>query len=275
MTLRPGILARVAAFAALWLASGSARAGSPEGDGAVPPAAPPSQPPEAGGATPHAAAESPAIESGVARPSAVPETVARRVELGAEAGVVARGAADDTVKYSPAFAWGGSARTDIVDFLFARLSAHVEKGSATPKDGSLGIAGARFGDADLTRTYLAVSVEPTWSPVPRLELFAGAGAGWGRTVCRALHSENADNVVVPTRAAVFVDFDVALGVRHEILRDWLVVQGSVAAGLPTLQSGTLLTTSRTPDQAGRLGTASAFPELGPSFTALAGLGVLL
>lgn len=213
----------------------------------------------------------------VAQPSNAAIPPARNVEVGGNFGVVSRPAENATVEYSPGMTYGAFARVDILPWLSGRVSARMETGTASPRGGSLGVPGAHFPDADLVRPYLSVSAEPTWSPVERLSLWLGVGVGWGRTACPSLHAidANADNVLVPRRAGVFVDFPLSVGARYEVIRNWLVLQASGSVSVLTSQSGSLFKPIRVPDQNGQLATVSAFPELGTSFTLLAGVGVLL
>jgi len=123
--------------------------------------------------------------------------------------------------------------------------------------------------------YLSASAEPTWSPVPRLDLWAGVGIGWGRTLAPTLKTSGAQVVVVPSRAAVFVEVPLSLGVRYEILPNLVVVNLSGAIGFLGNQSGGLLQTYRTPGKDGKLVGVGGYPEPDTSWVALAGLGVLL
>lgn len=220
-----------------------------------------------------AAPESP--DNAIVRPTNASTPPARNAEVGANFGIVSRPAENATVDYSAGMAYGGFVRVDVLPWLGARISARVETGTVSPRDGFLGIPGVHFPDADVTRPYLSVSAEPTWSPLEQLSLWVGVGVGWGRTSCPPLHSIDADNVLVPSRAGVFVDFPLSIGARYEVIRNWLVLQGSGSVSLLTSQSGSLFEPIRIPDQSGQLATASAFPELGTSFTLLAGVAVLL
>lgn len=200
---------------------------------------------------------------------------ARDVEVGVNVGMVSRPADGDAVTYTPGLSYGGFARVEVLPWLAVRTAARIESSTASPRGGTLGIAGAHFPDADLVRPYLSASVEPTWSPIARLGLWLGVGVGWGRTVCPSLRSVDASNVVVPSRAAVFVDFPLSLGARFEVIPDWLTLSASASVSFLSSQSGRLVEPVRTPDQTGQLATVSAFPELGSSFSALAGIAVLL
>lgn len=214
-------------------------------------------------------------DTAIGPPSDASIPPARNVEVGGNFGVVSRPAENQTAQYSPGATYGAFVRVDILPWLSGRVSAHVENSTASPRGGSLGIPGVHFPDAPLERPYLSVSAEPTWSPVDRLSLWLGLGVGWGRTTCPSLHALDADNVLVPRRAGVFVDFPLSVGARYEVIRNWLVVQGSGSVSVLSSQSGSLFEPIRIPDQSGQLATVSALPELGTSFTLLAGVSVLL
>jgi hypothetical protein len=123
--------------------------------------------------------------------------------------------------------------------------------------------------------YLSATAEPTWSPVRRLELWAGVGIAWGRTNMPTMTTSGSQVVTLPTRGAVFVEVPFSLGVRYEFLPDWLVANVSFAVGIPFSRSGALISPYRTTGKDGFPVTVGAFPENGTSLLGLAGIGVLL
>jgi hypothetical protein len=198
------------------------------------------------------------------------------VELGVSSGVVSRPSPEGAVHYATGFAIGGHARVDVLDWLAARLSARFETEPVSFDPGALGLPpGTTLTQPTPHRVYLAATAEPTWSPLPRLGLFAGLGIGMGRTTAPELQATGAEHLTLPTRAAVFVEVPVSLGTRYEVLPDWLVATISGSVGLLTDQSGALVSPYETPGKSGKLVRVGAFPELGTSWALLAGLGVLL
>jgi hypothetical protein len=90
-----------------------------------------------------------------------------------------------------------------------------------------------------------------------------------------MHTTGTEQVALPTRAAVFVEVPLSLGVRYELVPDWLVANLSGSVAFPTDQSGGMLGPYHTPGKDGKFVSVGGFPELGVSWLALAGLGVLL
>jgi hypothetical protein len=198
------------------------------------------------------------------------------VEVGPDTGLVKRPANGDGVHDSVGVAVGGHARVRVLPWLDARLMARVESAPFTYDDGAFGLPkGTHVEQPGPRRVYLALAAEPTWSPMPRLDLWAGVGIAWGRTTAPTLHVSGSEVAVVPTRAAVFVEVPLSLGVRYELLRNWLVVNLSATVGFPSAQSGSMLESYRTPGKNGTLISVGAFPEPSTSVMGLAGLGVLL
>jgi len=101
------------------------------------------------------------------------------------------------------------------------------------------------------------------------------GIGWGRTLASALRASGKQTLLVPERAAVFVEVPLSLGVRYELIENWLVANVAANVAFVGNQSGELLSPYRTPGKDGTLVTVGGFPTLGTSWAALAGLGILL
>jgi hypothetical protein len=191
-------------------------------------------------------------------------------------GVALRRADGDGVHAKPGFTIGGHARVRIFPWLAVRLLGRTETAPFSYADRALGLpSGTRIDQPSPTRIYLSADVEPTWSPVKRLELWAGVGIGWGRALASTLHSSGAETVNVPERASVVVDVPFSLGARFEIVPNWVVVNASETVAPAIDQSGRLLEPYRTPGDNGALRTVGGFPEIRTTFIALAGVGVLL
>lgn len=200
-----------------------------------------------------------------------------RSEVGADIGLVARPASGDVpVHYPVGWSAGGHVRVDLLDWLGARLSARIERSHAGFDEGALGLPrGTIVDQPDLRRIGISLAFEPQWRPVPRLLLFVGLGAGWGRTTAEKLRTSGAETVTLPSRSSVFIELPVSLGGRFELIPDVLVVNLSGSASLLFDQSGRMLEPYDTPGKDGTLTTVGGFPKQGPSFSLVTGLGVLL
>ena len=200
-----------------------------------------------------------------------------RSEVGADFGMVSRPASGDPLVHYP-MGWGAGAhvRIDILDWLGARIATRFESTHAAFDEGALNLPpGTVIDQPHLRRINISLQVEPGWRPVPRLLLFVGVGAGWGRTTAESMHTTGAESVRLPSRSAVFVELPVSIGARFEIVPGLLVVnlKGSVAPVYD--QSGRMLKPYDTPNKDGTMVQVGPMPELGTSFALLTGLGVLL
>jgi hypothetical protein len=201
---------------------------------------------------------------------------ARRVEITAFAGVAQRPSTSSRIHYDVGYTAGGQARIAPVWWLAFRLYAGIESNNVSFSQGALGLpSGTQYQLDSFQRVRFGITVEPTWHFDERLEVWLGAGIGWGRTIASPLTTTGAVSLTVPAHAAVFVELPFTLGARWELVPDWLVVSLSGNVIALTDQSGTLLEAYSTPNGVGKLVTIPGFPELGTSWVVLAGLGVLL
>jgi hypothetical protein len=215
------------------------------------------------------------------KPASLPEPAPARArywsaEVGFDTGVVRRPANGDGAHDSAGALVGAHVRVKVLKYLDARIMGRVESCPFSYDDGALGLPRGTHIDQDgPRRVYLAAAAEPTWSPVRRLDLFVGVGIGWGRTLASALHASGQQTLVVPERAAVLVELPLSLGLRYELIENWLVANLAANLAFVGAQSGQLLSPYRTPGKDGALVTVGGFPEVGTSWAALAGLGILL
>ncbi len=209
-------------------------------------------------------------------PAPAPRAPYWTVEVGPDTGIIQRPANGNGVHADPGYVLGGHARIKALPWLDARLSGRVEWAPFSYDDGALGLPhGTRVDVGTGNRVYLSASAEPTFSPLPRLDLWAGVGIAWGRTLLPTLQSSGSEAVTVPGRAAVFVEVPFSAGVRYELVPHWLVVNLSCSVGVPFARSGGLLESYRTPGKDGTLVTVAGYPEIGVSVLGLAGVGLLL
>lgn len=200
-----------------------------------------------------------------------------KVELGVDAGVASRPSKGVLVHYGPSWAVGGHARVNLARWLGGRVHARFEGNSVTFDDGALGLpSGTHYDSPNFHRLVLGFALEPTFTPIPPLDLWLGLGLSWSRTTVGMLHTSGAETVVLPIRSAVFVEFPVSIGVRYHVIPRRLVLNLMGSVSFLTNQSGRLESDYDTPGASGlTLVPVGGFPAFGTSFAALAGVGVLL
>ncbi|HEX7670641.1 MAG TPA: hypothetical protein VF395_13700, partial [Polyangiaceae bacterium] len=209
------------------------------------------------------------------RPTPTPHVP--KLELGIDGGVVSRPSKGDLVHYGLSSAVGGHGRVNLTRWLGARVHARFESNQVRFDDGALGLPnGTKYDSPSFRRVVLGFALEPTFSPIPTLDLWLGVGVGWSRTTVGLLHTSGAESVVLPIRSAVFVELPLSVGVRYHVVPRLLVLNLMGSASFLTNQSGTLESDYDTPGASGlTLVRVGGFPAFGTSFAALAGVGVLL
>jgi hypothetical protein len=204
------------------------------------------------------------------------EPPSRHVELGIDVGAGNRPASSGPVHYGVTSAFGFHARVDLLAWLGVRVLVRYESNGVSFDPGALGLPnGTAYNQSALDRVVLGAAVEPTWSPIDRLGLFAGIGASWARSTAQDLHTGGAETVELPIRSSVFLEFPLSLGVRYEAIRNWLILGLTGSVGFLSNQSGKMLSSEETPGASGKLVTVGGFPEFGTSWNVLAGVGALL
>ncbi len=210
--------------------------------------------------------------------------VRRHVVLAPDVGIVARPAVsnDAGISYSPGFATGAHAQLLAAPwmrvslyFLQARQGVSAPRGAFVPgADTDLGSIG----------TYvIGARLQPTWSPKPRLHLWASVGAGWGKLQASAAQlcpvascsPDAPPGYRLDGREGVFVELPLGLGGEFEILARRLGVGVDVAWAPLTSQGGALHEPIQAVDAAGKLVRAAAMPELASSLTAVVSLTLQL
>jgi hypothetical protein len=186
----------------------------------------------------------------------------RYVEVGAQTGVVSRPAASAAASYDAAWLVGGHARLELTRYLGLRMVARHESGD--------GRSTALDQDLELSRLYMAAIAEPTWAFAPGWSVWLGVGLAWARTTV-----ESSAQTVVRDRVGVFIEVPVGIGIGFELIPDWLRLSASTQLGFSALQSGNLFNSVHGVDSSGMRVTAPPLPEFATSWSAVAGLGVLL
>jgi hypothetical protein len=95
------------------------------------------------------------------------------------------------------------------------------------------------------------------------------GLAWARTT-----AEWRGPNTVRDRTGVFVEIPLGLGLACEVVPDWVRLSASGNLGLLTLQSGNLFESVQSFDD-GSMTQAPPLPRFKTSWTAVAGVGVLL
>jgi len=201
----------------------------------------------------------------------------RMVELGPHIGVAYLPANGAQASYDAGFAWGAHARIELAPWMGFRVSFTKSTHAVTVPDGGLGLpAGTSIDQAALSVLLLRARIEPTWVIGPRLRLWAGVGAGWGRISAPSLTTTGTQtDLHNPAHKGVMLEFSGALGASVDVIPDWLAASLMLSAGAVTNQSGEVFSPSQAFTADGHRIQVGAFPHFGSSLSALLGVGVLL
>ncbi len=206
-----------------------------------------------------------------------PDKPSRQVELGPHFGVEYLPADGNAASYDAGFAWGAHARVLIAPWMGFRLSFTNSSQAVSVRDGGLGLtAGTRIDQPALSVLLLRARLEPTWVLGPRLRLWAGVGAGWGRISAPSLTTTGTQaDLHSPGRKGVMLEFSGALGASVDVIPDWLAASLMLSAGAVTNQSGEVFSPSQAFTADGHRIKIDGLPHFGSSLSALLGVGVLL
>lgn len=206
-----------------------------------------------------------------------PEKPSRKVELGPHAGVEYLPARGSGVGYGAGFAWGVHARIEIAPWMGFRVSFTQSSQPVTVPDGALGLpAGTHIDQPDLSLLLLRVRLEPTWVVSPRLRLWAGVGAGWGRISAPALTTSGTlSGIRSARRSGVMLEFAGELGGSFDVIPNWLTASLMLSGGVLTNETGEVFTPSQAFTSDGHRIQLDGLPHFGSSLSALLGVGVLL
>ncbi len=201
----------------------------------------------------------------------------RMVELGPHIGVGYLPANGAQASYDAGFAWGAHARIELAPWMGFRVSFTNSTHAVTVPDGGLGLpAGTRIDQPALSVLLLRARLEPTWVVSPRLRLWAGVGAGWGRISAPALSTAGTEaGLQSAERKGVMLEFSGEVGASFDIIPDWLTTSLLVSGGIVTNQSGEVFSPSQAFTADGHRVQLDGLPHFGSSLSALLGVGVLL
>ena len=206
-----------------------------------------------------------------------PEKPSRQVELGAHVGMEYLPARGSALSYGPGFAWGGHARIEIAPWMGFRISFTQSSQPVSVPDGALGLqSGTRIDQPDLSVLLLRARIEPTWVVSPRLRLWAGIGAGWGRVSAPALTTSGTQaDLNAAQRKGVMLEFSGGLGGSFDVIPNWLAASLMVSGGFLTNQTGEVFTSSQAFTADGHRTQLAGLPHFSSSLSALFGVSVLL
>ena len=147
--------------------------------------------------------------------------------------------------------------------------------AVTLRDGALGTQEARIDQPGLEVLSMQAGLEPTWSPVRHVRLWAGPWMGWGRVTAPEPRIEGPLRVRSAERYGVILEAGLGFGTTYEILPRWLTLNTTLGAGLMADQSGTVFQQVQGFDDEGHRVFVDGLPRFSGCFQASAGLGVLL
>jgi hypothetical protein len=191
-----------------------------------------------------------------------PEHAARNIDLGVTAGAVWRSASSNATDYPATFAYGAALRLEISEWLGVRAFFQQSSQSVEFSDPT------RAHQPDLDVLLLGLRIEPSLTLMPRLRGWAGASAGWIRTVMPP-----ADGSATRVRLGTGLDLGVAVGAGYDVIADRLAVTGALGASWIVLQSGDMFRTADAIDASGARATVAGLPEYGAALHAELGLEV--
>lgn len=205
--------------------------------------------------------EPPEPRAGDQEPGSVPESppIARinTLEVGPLFGLSLRKGDSDRLSYSPAFAWGGYLKTDLLRFLSARVS-YVN--SIHEVDGKPLIEGVESGSyTDVSTFSLRFTLEPTWRWAD-LRAFGVLGVGWGKL--RVDHVDSDDGFhLAASQAGVFIEYPLGIGLSYDLLDGWLTAGALYTFALHSKVTGNIYGDTRGITQDGQRVTIGGLPRV--------------
>jgi hypothetical protein len=197
------------------------------------------------------------------------------VDVGVDVGLVRRPATGEDASYATATSWGGHLRVNLAAWLGLRVLVQTMSHPVTLRDGALDVQGARIDQPGLETLSMQAWLEPTWSPVHHVRLWAGPWMGWGRVTAPEPDLEGALSVRSAERHGVILEAGVGVGTTYEIVPSWVALNTVLGAGLMVDQTGSMFQDAQGFDEEGHRLSVGKLPEFAGSFQASAGLGVLL
>ncbi|MEZ4372553.1 MAG: hypothetical protein R3B07_17135 [Polyangiaceae bacterium] len=201
--------------------------------------------PHAGDQAPGSVPESPPLES------------VKTLEIGPLVGLSLRSGDSDRLSYSPAIAWGGYLRTNLVSFLAARLS-YI---NATHEvDGKPLVDGVETGSYDDVSSFsLRFTLEPTWRSGD-LRAFGVLGVGWGKLRVDHVNADDGFHLGA-SQAGVFIEYPLGIGASYDLLDGWLTLGLLYTFSLHSKVTGDIYQDNRGVTRDGQRVTLGGLPRL--------------
>jgi len=165
----------------------------------------------------------------------------RNLELGPDFAVWHRTTeSGSSASYTTGVAFGAHARIELRQWLGLRLFFLWGKHGVEVDSRGLELSSGEVEHPDISVTELGARIEPTWVVLPRLRLWAGAGASWARAQApRPTITTTAGPASTTERAGIFIELGGALGATYDVIPEWLAVWVSGTAGFVVDESGDL------------------------------------
>jgi hypothetical protein len=165
----------------------------------------------------------------------------RKLELGPDFAIWHRNTeAGSSASYATGIAVGAHARIELREWLGLRLFFLWGKHGVDVDPRGLELASGTVEQPDISVTELGARIEPTWVVLPRLRLWAGAGASWARAQApRPKITTSAGAAKTTERAGVFIELGGAAGATFDVIPEWLAVWVSGSLGAVVNESGDL------------------------------------
>lgn len=180
------------------------------------------------------------------------------------------------IGYDAAMGITVSGRVRVVRWL--RVAAYYQRMNVTASipAGAIDEPAARFDLDPLLCFSIGARLEPTLRVSERAWVWLSAGAGWGRMTSSKLGVTAPDrSYTVSEREGVFVELPFGIGGSFDVIPRWLAASIETTMAPNVAQSGTLFTEAQYVDSRGGMGQSPAFPRFGFTFTAMAGVSLLL
>jgi hypothetical protein len=143
-----------------------------------------------------------------------------------------------------------------------------------PDYGAFSVPATQLEQPDFQVIHWSFRIEPTWHVTSVLALWLGSGLGWGRSIAPEPTVRNRQ-WVSEDRSSVYVDAQLAVGAKFEILRDWIELNLDLSGSSIGYQHGSALEPVQafTPD--GHMTHIGPYPNFSHKVQGLFGIGVIL
>jgi hypothetical protein len=199
----------------------------------------------------------------------------RKLELGPDFAVWHRNTeSGSSASYGTGVAFGAHARIELREWLGLRLFFLWGKHGVDVDSRGLQLSSGTVEQPDtISVTELGARIEPTWVVIPRLRLWAGAGASWARA--QASRPVSATSAVNTTEAGVFIELGGAVGATFDVIPEWLAVWVSGSLGAVVDESGDLFQQQQAIAADGALLQIGGLPRMSTALATTLGVALVL